>query len=352
MAKGEEDLLRDSAGFVFQTPVRAKKSRTQASKPNALRMSAALGRIGRVARRRPEVMVKVTGNAHGFRGLKEHLAYITRNGKLIGEREDGSLIEGVANVRSLAEEWWDQSGVNRPTRARDTINLILSMPPGTGPQAVAEAARAFASKTFGGDYDYLLAHHNRDCDPKRPENPHAHLTIRTRGWHGQRLDPRKHDLQTWREAFAAELRERGVIAEATPRRVRGVVRKGQRQAIRHMDARRASRVSQWKLQQAIKTVAAGKDAPDAESWIKAAKEKPAYRHRSDAEARERFVRLAWTAERYAGACEGFPSPPCATCGGWAGCAIRQHRDRVRSTPSRESRLGVGTAGGKGARPRR
>jgi Tfp pilus assembly protein PilF len=60
-----------------------------------------------------------------------------------------------------------------------------------------------------------------------------------------------------------------------------VVRKGQRQAIRHLDARRASRVTQWKLQQAIKTVAAGKDAPDAEPWIQAAKE------------RQRKVRRAW-----------------------------------------------------------
>ena len=134
----EEDYLRDFAGFVFQTPVRAKKSRL-ASKPSATQMTAALGRIGRVAHRRPEVMVKVTGSAHGFRSLKEHLAYITRNGKLIGEREDGSLIEGAANVRSLAEEWWDKSGVDRPARARDTINLILSMPAGTDPQAVAEA---------------------------------------------------------------------------------------------------------------------------------------------------------------------------------------------------------------------
>jgi hypothetical protein len=244
-------------------------------------MAGALGQIGRVAKRRPEVMVKVTGSARGFRGLKEHLAYITRNGKLIGEREDGSLIEGAANVRSLAEEWWDRGGVDRPARARDTINLILSMPPGTDPQAVAEAARTFAQKTFGGDYDYLLAHHNHDSDPKRPENPHAHLTVKARGREGQRLDPRKADLQAWRGAFAAELRQRGVVAEATPRRMRGVVRKGQRQAIRHMDARRASRVTQWKLQQAIKTVAAGKDAPDAEPWAQAAKE------------RQRKVRRAW-----------------------------------------------------------
>ncbi len=279
MAKPEEDSLPDSAGFVFWTPVRAKKGRPT-SKPNAMQMTAALGRIGRLARRRPEVMVKVTGSSHGFRSLKEHLAYITRNGKLLGEREDGTLIEGAANVRSLAEEWWDKSGVDRPARARDSINLILSMPACTDPEVVADAARAFAQKTFGEHYDYLLAHHNKESDPKRPENPHAHLTIRTRGRDGQRLDPRKHDLQAWREAFALELRERGVVAEATPRRVRGITRKGQRQAVRHMDKRKAARVTRWKLEQAVKTASIGNDV-SATPWARAAKEK------------QRKIRRAW-----------------------------------------------------------
>jgi len=145
---------------------------------------------------------------------------------------------------------------------------------------VAEAARAFARKTFGEQYDYLLAHHNKESDPKRPENPHAHLTIRTKGRDGQRLDPRKQDLQAWREAFALELRERGVVAEATPRRVRGITRKGQRQAIRHMDKRQASRVIRWKLEQAVKTVSSS-NAADETPWAKAAKEK------------QRKIRRAW-----------------------------------------------------------
>ena len=277
MADIEDDPLLGPPGFVFQTRLHARKSRKV---PTAARMNRALGWIGRVARRRPEVMVKVTSSARGLRSLKEHLAYITRNGKLIAEREDGSLIEGAANVRSLAEEWWDLGGVDRPARARDTINLILSMPAGTDPQAVAEAARAFAQKTFGGNHDYLLAHHNRESDPKRPENPHAHLTVKTRGREGQRLDPRKADLQSWREEFAAELRQRGVVAEATPRRTRGVVRKGQRQSIRHMDARQATRVTRWKLTQAVKTASAGNDGAEG-PWAKAAKE------------RQRKVRRAW-----------------------------------------------------------
>jgi len=215
--------------------------------------------------------VKVTGSARGLRGIKEHLAYITRNGKLVGERENGERIEGAAEVRAVAEEWW-ADGAGRRKSTRDTINLILSMPPGTDQTAVAQASRAFAQKTFGGTYDYLLAHHHHDSDPKRPENPHAHLTIKTRGRLGQSLNPRKVDLQAWREGFALELRERGVIAEATPRRVRGVTRKGQRQALRHMDKRQATRVTKWKLTQAVLTASKGNDGAE-EPWAKVAKEK-------------------------------------------------------------------------------
>ncbi|MGH8161172.1 MAG: relaxase/mobilization nuclease domain-containing protein, partial [Gammaproteobacteria bacterium] len=211
---------------------------------------------------------------------RREYAYITRNGKIEGEREGGELIRGAAGVQSLATEWWGDCGIDRPTRARDTINLILSMPPGTNPQAVAEAARAFAQETFGGEHDYLLAHHHHDSDPKRPENPHAHLTIKTRGHHGQRLDPRKEDLQAWREGFAEQLRMRNVEAEATPRRARGVVRKGERQAIHHMNVRRASRISRWKIEQAVKTVTRGQSA-EATPWTDATRE------------RQRKVRRAW-----------------------------------------------------------
>jgi hypothetical protein len=277
----DEDLTLGPAGFVFQTTVRAKKGSPAKGILRATRIATAMGQIGRVARRRPEVMVKVTGSARGLRGLKEHLAYITRNGKMLGERESGELILGATNVRSVAEDWWADCCRGRNARARDTINLILSMPPGTDAKAVADAVSSFARKTFGQDYEYLLAHHNQDSDPKRPENPHAHLTVKTRGKHGQWLNPRKHDLQAWREAFALELRERGVIAEATPRHARGVVRKSKRQAIRHLDERRGSRVTQWKLQQAIKTVAAGTDLAAEAPWEKAIHE------------RQRKIRRAW-----------------------------------------------------------
>ena len=264
------------AEFIFQTPVRAgKRRKVPEVKPKRHRASVA-GTVLRVIRRRPEVMVKVTGSARGFKSLKEHLAYITRNGKLVAERENGELIAGSRNVRSLAEDWWSDDHKGRGGRRRDTVNLILSMPAGTDRGAVADAARAFARSAFAGRFDYLMAVHE-DTD-----HPHVHLTVKTYGLQGEYLDPRKGDLQAWREVFAAALRKRGVQAEATPRRSRGVARKGQRQAIRHMDARRGSRVTRWKLEQAIKRAQSRDSIDEGRPWIAAGRE------------RQRKMKRAWT----------------------------------------------------------
>jgi hypothetical protein len=47
-----------------------------------------------------------------------------------------------------------------------------------------------------------------------------------------RLNPRKADLQRWREHFADKLRDEGVTANATPRRTRGVTHLEEKQAVR------------------------------------------------------------------------------------------------------------------------
>ncbi|HYH56547.1 MAG TPA: hypothetical protein VD772_08050, partial [Anseongella sp.] len=58
--------------------------------------------------------------------------------------------------------------------------------------------------------------------------------VKCRGHDGKWLNPRKADLQHWRDLFAEKLREEGVDAEATPRFTRGVTRKAERSAVRHM----------------------------------------------------------------------------------------------------------------------
>src|SRR6476660_2360652 len=52
-------------------------------------------------------------------------------------------------------------------------------------------------------------------------NPHVHLSVRAESRHGRRLNPRKADLQRWRETFAEKLRGWGIDAEATRQATRG-----------------------------------------------------------------------------------------------------------------------------------
>ncbi|MGT2440889.1 relaxase/mobilization nuclease domain-containing protein [Bradyrhizobium betae] len=172
-------------------------------------------------------MVKITGRTKGVAHLKSHLAYITRNGELDAETEQGATLAGRSGLKDLQQRWEDDAGLD-DKRRRDgslSINIILSMPAGTDAVAVKDAARAFASETFGYNHDYVFVQH---LDNK---HPHVHLTVRSLGQDGKRLNPRKADLQAWRERFAGELRLRGIAAEATPRRTRGRVRKADRGAV-------------------------------------------------------------------------------------------------------------------------
>src|SRR6476660_2853721 len=52
-------------------------------------------------------------------------------------------------------------------------------------------------------------------------NPHVHISVRAESKHGRRLNPRKADLQRWRETFAEKLRGWGIDAEASRQATRG-----------------------------------------------------------------------------------------------------------------------------------
>jgi type IV secretory pathway VirD2 relaxase len=176
--------------------------------------------LERIVKRAPEVMVKITGRTKSVEHLKSHLEYITRNGELAGETEQGALLVGRVGLKDLQSRWADDAALD-DRRRRDgslSVNIFLSMPAGTDAAAVKDAARAFAIETFGHNHDYVFVQHLED------KHPHVHLTVRSLGHDGKRLNPRKADLQVWRERFAGELRLRGIAAEATPRRTRGKVR--------------------------------------------------------------------------------------------------------------------------------
>lgn len=234
-----DGLLLQWGDRLFYEPVRARKVPRTGSAARAGRPTALRAQVARTIRRVPEVMVKITnrrGGQNGMGAIRAHLDYISRNGEVDLEDQDGNLISGRPEVRDLAQMWRVAGrGITETSTRREAFNVMLSMPPGTDRAAVKDAARAFAREELGEQRDYVFAAHDDEA------HPHVHIVVLVRGRGGRRLNPRKADLQRWRERFAQELRDRGVEANATPRRTRGITQRYERQAIKHMCARGAER---------------------------------------------------------------------------------------------------------------
>jgi hypothetical protein len=94
---------------------------------------------------------------------------------------------------------------------------MLSMPAGTNATFLQKAAREFAQTELAG-HRYVMVLHEHQA------NPHVHLSVRAEAASGKRLNPRKADLQRWRETFAEKLRGWGIEAEATRQASRGETR--------------------------------------------------------------------------------------------------------------------------------
>lgn len=230
--------FRRPLGFeeALRPPVDVRRARITPSvlrPPGRAGDAAAYAQLARIVRRAPEVMVKITGRTTDAGHLRRHLDYISRNGKLVLEGPDGERHQGGDVVADLTAAWAAELALE-PGRRRDSPlsrSIVLSMPAGTDPLRLQDAARAFARAMFGERFPYVFALHDED------RHPHVHLTVRALGVDGSRLNPRKADLEQWRQAFAQALRDRGVEAEASPRRARGVVRKAERRSVRKLRER-------------------------------------------------------------------------------------------------------------------
>lgn len=240
----------------------------------------------RVAGGSSEVMVKVTGFGKGAGHVKAHLDYITRNGKLDMENDRGEIFAGKDEVKEFFKDWEKDFGDGkRHKNQRDTMHMVLSMPETTDAHSVKNAVREFAKATFGKNHEYVFALHTDE------PHPHCHVTVKCLGFDGTRLNPRKADLQQWREGFADKLRDQGVDAEATPRRSRGVVKKAEPNVIRHIERGdkthepRVSKVKAARIKEAVQELTAeAKGLPlPSKPWEEAIK------------GRQSEVRRAWLA---------------------------------------------------------
>jgi hypothetical protein len=207
--------------------------------PTRMDASTVRRKIESLAKRPPQVMVRISGGGKGIRHIKAHLDYISRNGQIPLEDQNGDRLSGKDDVYALRDEW--QLGgfaIDENATSRQAFNIVLSMPAGTSELAVLRAVRDFAAAEFR-NFQYAMALHTQDTDPDHDPspNPHVHLCVKATCLDGTRLNPRKADLQRWRGAFARHLREHGVKCEATTRVQRLQPVRGEKQSVRHKKAR-------------------------------------------------------------------------------------------------------------------
>lgn len=225
----DENTAQKGGARSESNPRQSGGGRSQQSTTMTMASAAAKARLSRVATRTPEVMVKITGHAKGAKQLKAHMDYMTRESTLTAFNERDEVVGDADSLKEIRDDWLSDEQHGRKN-GRLSTNIALSIRNGDR-EALLGAGRAFAAQAFDG-HDYLIVMHTDT------QHPHLHLTVRNRAEDGSRLHVPKGKPQEWRETFAAELRERGINAEATSRAERGKTRKGERAGIRHIRERK------------------------------------------------------------------------------------------------------------------
>jgi hypothetical protein len=181
----------------------------------------AIAAMERTARRAPEVMVRITGRQHGGGHVLANFTYISRLGhgpdkELALYTSDGDVLRDGRDMQILAQDWQEwELGDDARRKGATSISMILSMPAGTDTERLREAALDFAAQEFANRSWVAALHTDRD-------HPHVHLTFARRDHDGRRFHPDRDDLFRYRQRFAEKLRDRGIEANATPARARGI----------------------------------------------------------------------------------------------------------------------------------
>ena len=164
-------------------PCHSTRSRLRSAKPVSpggrlstpqARATYVRQKLQAMVRRAPQVVVKLVRAPKGMKGISNNLTYISRDGELAIEDQDGQAIRGKEAVADLKTEWRDGgTPILADSTMRDAFHLVLSMPTRTDPLSVQRAARDFASREFSG-FQYT-----RWCSTRsRPIRIHTLLHIR------------------------------------------------------------------------------------------------------------------------------------------------------------------------------
>ena len=185
--------------------------------------------LSRTVRRTPEVMVKVlTMGGRNLKAVGRHLTYLSHDGEVEIETDDGQRLSGQGREQELVEDWdLDLEEARRTTDLRSrpgavrpklVHKVVFSMPAGAPPEGLLRGAQAFARDTFGAKHRYAMVLHTDE------PHPHVHMVVKAVSEEGVRLNIRKATLREWRREFARHLRAHGISANATDKAVRGTTR--------------------------------------------------------------------------------------------------------------------------------
>jgi hypothetical protein len=264
-------------------------------------------------KRKPQVMVKITSFGKSGSAVARHLDYISRNGKNdvfdamgdnlreVAEQQDADprdVLQAQGErlaTGQIGRDGADKKEKGRP-RERVTMNLMLSMPPGTDTGGFELAVRDFLSVQFRS-HDHVFTFH----DDK--DHYHSHVVVKLQGDDGRWLNPRKADILEWRENFAASLERRGIEAQAMPTYSQGKGKGGYRRDIEETrkrgTRRRADRSPRYDAEtegQAIEQ--------RAKAWTRISEH---YRGRGDADAADAIK--SYVADRFDHHPDPAPIPP-------------------------------------------
>jgi hypothetical protein len=183
--------------------------------------------------RAPPAFVKITGYKTGGLGqLKEHINYVTKNGKLTFTTSDGDELVG-RDVSTVAIGRWkgnlgkenDQAPAKDGAKNRRAVALIVSTPKGVTPEQFRPMVDDFCAEAIAPAARFGYAIHDNT------ENVHAHIVVPIVGHDGRKLRIDREEIDRLRLVWTAVAERHGLVLDPSNRFARGENQSG----LTHLD---------------------------------------------------------------------------------------------------------------------
>ena len=200
--------------------------------------------------------------------LQESGRYISRNGKLECEDDEGQVLAGTEAIDDRMKSWveddelYKQTGAGRPSD-KLARRFIVSTPPGTDPEALKKAVRDFTEAEFKSKgFEYIWTIHTDKA------HPHAHVLIKNRSADGHRLHYSNRDLRAMRERFCVIAETYGIDLNATSRAVRGKTRRSKPIERVKQEQRGSQHIyEKYRIEELVKALKSGGEFTDYENEV-------------------------------------------------------------------------------------